>query len=128
MKKSLIIAIVAAIPATAISQTIAERDFVDSTLTVPTSLLTVLGDTLVEGNNAGASYISQIYSPNLTITEDNTEVSVTFVAEGAGYRNTLGYFTYTENGDGSINILTRQLIFPNTSATGSNASETDCRR
>ncbi|MBL4605735.1 MAG: DUF4114 domain-containing protein, partial [Flavobacteriaceae bacterium] len=56
---------------------------------------------------------------NLTVTEE-TELYLTFVDEGAGYKNVLGYYTYQE---GTIPTSEEQLnkivIFPNASAEGS---------
>ncbi|MFZ4616825.1 MAG: LruC domain-containing protein [Rectinemataceae bacterium] len=57
---------------------------------------------------------------NLVLTED-AEVTVTFVNEGAGYRNALGYFAYP-TGTTPANPLPTSSIwvaFPNTSYVGS---------
>ncbi|MEI6386086.1 MAG: LruC domain-containing protein [Spirochaetota bacterium] len=57
---------------------------------------------------------------NLALTED-AEVTVTFVNEGAGYRNALGYFAYP-TGTTPANPLPASSIwvaFPNTSYVGS---------
>lgn len=65
-------------------------------------------------------YISSGYDTNVTLTED-AEIWVTFISEGAGYRNVLGFYTYDANSsevqkpeDEDITI-----IFPNASALGS---------
>ena len=49
------------------------------------------------------------------------DVWVTFVTEGAGYRNALGYYTYpTNNPPASINdIETLNIVYPNASLLGS---------
>jgi hypothetical protein len=56
---------------------------------------------------------------DLHISEE-TELYLTFIDEGAGYKNVLGYYTYQE---GSVPISEDQLdkivIFPNASAEGS---------
>jgi len=83
-------------------------------LTVPSSVMKTVGEVFPEASNAGASYVSEVYSPNLLVTERAT-VQVTFVWEGAGYQNTLGYFTYVEEPDGSVTIKDRNLIFANAS-------------
>lgn len=106
-------------PRSAASAAIDQRGTVDETLSLPRALLRSIGDVLPEGSNAGASYISEIYDPNLRIVDGSAQVKVTFVNEGAGYRNSLGYFTYRIQGDGSVEILRRQLVFPNFSRSGS---------
>ena len=55
-----------------------------------------------------------------TVLEEDAEVWVTFVNEGAGYKNSLGYYTYNVN-DGApadINLLQHNIIFPNVSYYG----------
>ncbi len=57
---------------------------------------------------------------NLVIT-DEAEVWVTFVAEGAGYRNVLAYYTYDRDfpPETPSDITDCYVIFPNTSFAGS---------
>jgi LruC domain-containing protein len=52
-----------------------------------------------------------------TLLVDNADVWVTFVHEGAGYRNVLGYFTYQQgNKPSSIDeVDSLKIIFPNVS-------------
>jgi len=52
---------------------------------------------------------------------DNTEIKVSFVDEGAGYRNAIGYFIYnTKNPPATINHIKEcYFIFPNFSKKGS---------
>ncbi len=51
---------------------------------------------------------------------DKTKVYVTFLSEGAGYRNTLGYYYYDKNDPPkSVFDLNKKVIFPNASAQGS---------
>lgn len=92
---------------------VAERAFVDQTLAVPASVVNFLGTIFPESSAVGTSYLSPTFDPNLLVTEAAT-VKVTFLWEGAGYKNTFGYFTYSIDG-GSIQILDRQLVFPNAS-------------
>lgn len=65
-------------------------------------------------------YITSGYDTDIKITKD-ADVWVTFVAEGAGYRNVLGYYTYDlenpKNTKPSEDEIT--IIFPNVSALGS---------
>jgi LruC domain-containing protein len=81
---------------------------------VPAPVLETVGRLLPERSNAGASFVSDLYSPNLLVTE-RAQVYVTFVWEGAGYRNSFGYFTYREEPDGRISIVSRDLVFPDAS-------------
>jgi hypothetical protein len=65
-------------------------------------------------------YITSNYDTELSLTSQ-TEVFVTFVSEGAGYRNVLGFYTYDTNSPlssaPSDNDIT--IVFPNISALGS---------
>lgn len=58
---------------------------------------------------------------------DNCEIWVTFVTEGAGYRNTLGYFYYpTGSAPETIAaIKTKVIVFPNASFNGSGGMLTE---
>ena len=55
------------------------------------------------------------------IVEDSSEVWVTFVHEGAGWKNVLGYYTYPlGNPPATVNDINEHiLIFPNVSFSGS---------
>lgn len=56
---------------------------------------------------------------DLHISEE-TELYLTFIDEGAGYKNVLGYYTYQEgNPPTSVDQLDKIVIFPNASAQGS---------
>lgn len=90
-----------------------ERQFVDGMLPIPSDVSNIVGQLLPENSAVGKAYVSSAYDPNLTVTED-AQVFVTFVHEGAGYKNSLGYFTYTTDGSG-VHVLDRQLVFPNAS-------------
>jgi len=61
-------------------------------------------------------YLSQSNETNLILLED-AEVWVTFVHEGAGYKNVLGFYTYTYgNAPTTVNdIDTITIIYPNVS-------------
>ncbi len=56
-----------------------------------------------------------------TVITDNADIWVTFVHEGAGYKNVLGYFVFDENNPPSsideVDSLT--IVFPNVSYSGS---------
>jgi LruC domain-containing protein len=93
-----------------------ERENITSFVTIPSSVSAIIGATLPEGNNAGASYISSAFDPNLVFTGDG-KLTITFLHEGAGYKNSLGYFTYTLDASGNKTILDRNLLFANASYT-----------
>ena len=65
-------------------------------------------------------YITSGYDTNLEI-EANADVWVTFVSEGAGYKNVLGYYTYDVNNPPTTTPQPEDItiIFPNVSALGS---------
>jgi len=57
---------------------------------------------------------------NLHVIED-AEVWITYISEGAGYKNTLGYYTYPTGSppDTVSNISSFNIIYPNVSNSGS---------
>ena len=65
-------------------------------------------------------YITSGNSASL-IVEELAEVWITFIHEGAGYRNAVGYYTYPTNNPPktTADITDFQIIFPNTSFQGS---------
>lgn len=65
-------------------------------------------------------YITSGYDTDIKLT-DNADVWVTFVSEGAGYRNVLGYYTYDLDNPLTTAPSTEDItiIFPNVSALGS---------
>ena len=65
-------------------------------------------------------YISSGYDTDLTLSE-TADVWVTFVSEGAGYRNVLGFYTYDLDNPPTTVPSTSDItiIFPNVSALGS---------
>lgn len=108
-------------------------------ITLSDDILTTVDILLPERSAVNADFLNEQYSPSLNLQEDS-QLGVTFISEGAGYRNSLGYFTFGEdtfngmtfgdidsNGSGvistselsSINGVTTGLVFPNGSAAGS---------
>ncbi|WP_272149630.1 DUF4114 domain-containing protein [Tenacibaculum aiptasiae] len=65
-------------------------------------------------------YISSGYDTDLKLTAE-ADVYVTFVSEGAGYRNVLGFYTYDVNNPSPTAPAAEDItiIFPNASALGS---------
>jgi hypothetical protein len=68
-------------------------------------------------------YLSSGYDTDLLLEKD-ADVWVTFVSEGAGYRNVLGFYTYDITNPPTVapsaNDIT--IVFPNVSAEGSGGS------
>jgi LruC domain-containing protein len=56
-----------------------------------------------------------------TVLKDSADIWVTFVHEGAGYKNVLGFYTYQKGHEpNSVNDITNMtIIFPNVSYSGS---------
>jgi LruC domain-containing protein len=74
----------------------------------------------VELSTSHPEYLNSSDNGNLVLDKD-AEVWVTFVHEGAGYLNTLAYYTYP-NGNApkkSKDITDKTIIFPNASFSGS---------
>ena len=65
-------------------------------------------------------YLFDVNKQNLTLTE-NADVWVTFVSEGAGYKNVLAYYTYQRDFPPQTieDIESCTVIFPNVSFNGS---------
>lgn len=63
-------------------------------------------DALPESSSVTGAYLNPAYNPNLQL-QDNADIFVTFIDEGAGYRNSLGYFSYV---DDTFNGLTKSDI------------------
>jgi LruC domain-containing protein len=69
--------------------------------------------------NHNPEYIQQGADHELKII-DSAEVWVTFIHEGAGYKNSMGYFSYpTGSLPASSDSLDKTIIFPNASYRGS---------
>lgn len=95
-----------------------ERTNVNDSL--PTDILNDIYNMLPETQPVNPSFISQDILTNIHIDGEvgfTTTASITFFNEGAGYRNSLGYFIYqTNNPPASIDdIPTHTIIFPNAS-------------
>jgi hypothetical protein len=92
-----------------------DRDF------CPQVIQNILTKALPEGQNALVNSPEYFSNPNSSFyLEEETEVEVTFLHEGAGFRNTIGYYTYNVNNPpSSIDELDKTIIFPNASAQGS---------
>ena len=84
----------------------------------PELLPTLFDRALPERNNVMRSNPEyfEVEARNIDVVEDG-EISVTFLHEGAGYKNILGYYTYpTDNPPTSLDDVEKVVIFPNASA------------
>lgn len=90
--------------------------------TCPTLLSDLFTDALPEGVNtinAHPEYFGADVPSSILITED-AELSITFLHEGAGYKNVLGYYYYNaDNPPNTIDDIQKLIAFPNASAEGS---------
>ncbi|WP_422353909.1 DUF4114 domain-containing protein [Roseivirga pacifica] len=87
----------------------------------PDVIQNVLTKALPEGQNAIINTPEYFQNPNSSFfLEREAQVEITFLHEGAGFRNTLGYYTYNVNNPpASVDDLDKTIIFPNASAVGS---------
>jgi hypothetical protein len=63
---------------------------------VDAQLLQTVQTSLPEQSSVDPSFLNTDYTPYLTLNQ-SANVSVTFLDEGAGYRNSLGWFTFSDN-------------------------------
>lgn len=102
-------------------------------------LLDTVSRSLPESYQVGANFLDVENNPNLLLNED-ARVSVSFISEGAGFRNAFGYFNYDADilgeqyfgdldldGSGNIGVdeiygadgvHSMGIIFPNASGSG----------
>jgi len=95
----------------------AERD------TVSIETLEMISNSLPESYpvpDYNPQYITSGYDTDIKLTKD-ADVWITFISEGAGYRNVLGFYTYDLENPQSTNPTAEEItiIFPNASALGS---------
>ncbi|MFV8458459.1 LruC domain-containing protein [Vibrio owensii] len=90
--------------------------------TLPQDTLTNVYSMLPEGTYVNSAFIAPERYSNIDIDDElggaeYATASVTFLNEGAGYRNTLGYFVYDTNNPPASkdDIETHMVIFPNAS-------------
>lgn len=87
------------------------------------AFIDMVNASLPEGNSVPTSNPQYLASSNETnvILDDSADVWVTFVSEGAGFRNVLGYYAYDINNPPAdpSQIDSIHLIFPNASFDGS---------
>ncbi len=93
---------------------------------ISASTMTLINNSLPENfpvPTYNPQYISSGYDTDV-ILDSMADVWVTFVSEGAGYRNVLGFYTYDLNNPPTTAPTASQItiIFPNVSASGSGGS------
>ncbi|EOR95594.1 hypothetical protein ADIARSV_1200 [Arcticibacter svalbardensis MN12-7] len=96
---------------------------------IPSALLTYINSSLPESKpltTTHPEYLESDAIPNIIVKQD-ADVWLTFVSEGAGFRNALAYYTFptgstptaTTGGTNAGGIDKVTMIFPNSSAFGS---------
>jgi hypothetical protein len=93
---------------------------------ISTSTMTLVNNSLPENYPVptyNPQYISSGYDTDVII-DSLADVWVTFVKEGAGYKNVLGFYTYDLNNPPTTAPTASQItiVFPNVSAQGSGGS------
>ncbi|HTH57262.1 MAG TPA: LruC domain-containing protein [Cyclobacteriaceae bacterium] len=89
---------------------------------IDAALLSRINASLPETKNLTSTNPEYITSDDKSIeVTDNADVWITFIAEGAGYLNTLGYYVYDKNSPPQTvnDIKNVTIIFPNCSFPGS---------
>ncbi len=98
-------------------------DYLTVSDVISSGLLADINASLPESSPLPTSHPQYLVSGNQAniVLKDSADVWVTFVHEGAGYKNVLGYYTYQKNNEPqTVNDLTDMtIIFPNTSFYGS---------
>ncbi|MHC5002651.1 MAG: DUF4114 domain-containing protein [Planctomycetota bacterium] len=62
---------------------------------VPNGLMTTVASELPEQTSVDPAFLDAAFDPNLRISQ-TANVTVTFLTEGAGFKNSLGWFTYND--------------------------------
>ena len=89
---------------------------------VSQSTIDTVAEALPENSNVDQDFLNPAYDPTLRLTEE-AQVFVTFIDEGAGYQNSLGYFSYQEgalaglsksdvdsDGDGVVSLTEAEMV------------------
>ncbi len=97
-------------------------DYLTISDVISSGLLSRMNASLPESEELPIShpqYLSEGNNANLELT-DSADVWVTFVHEGAGYKNVLGYYTYTTGSDPATEseIVNPTIVYPNASYSG----------
>ncbi|WP_299434715.1 DUF4114 domain-containing protein [uncultured Aquimarina sp.] len=100
--------------------------YLDEKDIVSQETITMINDALPESYpvpDFNPHYISSGYDTDVVL-EASADIWITFVGEGAGYKNTLGFYTYDINDPNPSMPVPEDItiIFPNVSAVGSGGS------
>lgn len=105
-------------------------DLIPSPVTFSTTFWETLTNTLPEGQDLrfqNQFLIADDAASNISLTED-ADVTLTFLHEGAGYKNSVGYFLFDENNPPlTPEDLQELIVFPNTSYHNSGGSSAGLR-
>jgi|GEM_PF-775858 len=84
---------------------LAADDLSDSIVNIELSpdLISEISEALPESTVVNQEFLNLAYDPNITLQED-AHIGVTFIDEGAGYKNSLGYFTFDDNTFAEMNF------------------------
>ncbi|MFP2896131.1 DUF4114 domain-containing protein [Corallococcus sp. 4LFB] len=89
--------------------------------TLPSTLLADIAGALPDNQSVPVhhpDYVAATNNPNVLLTA-TADVWVTFVSEGATFRNTLGFFTYPDGSPpATVEEVQKHVVFPNASAWG----------
>lgn len=103
----------------AMGPTFAATDLTDGLyhLDFPANEVNEIQQLLPEYGGLNPAFISNNTDPNIHLLAE-ADITLTFIDEGAGYKNSFGYFVYDDN----QNILYEQTIFANASEAGGGGS------
>ena len=98
----------------------APTNLVDRSAELPIDVLSNIYSMLPESQYVNPAYIDESLSSNIIVDDDFTGVmtaNITFLNEGAGYRNAFGYFIYDPDSPPATynDISEHKIIFPNSS-------------
>ncbi len=84
---------------------------------VSAGMINFIGNNVEEGQAVSNDLLTMTPEVNTFVVNSNVNISITFVSEGAGYQNALGYYTYSfdDPPTSPSEILDLEIIFPNVS-------------
>jgi len=90
--------IISIIGLSVLTPALAADDATDTLVNIDLSsgLLSEIQEALPESTVVNQSFLNPSYNPNIQLQND-AHIGITFLDEGAGYRNSLGYFTFSDD-------------------------------
>ena len=85
-------------------------------------LSSIFSNALPNGQDATTAHPEYFHEsvPSNIYFEEDAEVSISFIHEGAGYKNVLGYYYYNaDSPPATVDDIVKLIVFPNASAQGS---------